>query len=259
MVLDGPGDVVDDGEVLLAAGLDGRQHRFDKLASLFALSTETQLSPDDSMTQAAFGRVVCRLNTLHLHKCPQPCFRVRLLRGRFVAVQRRLRWQCGREFIICGTQRRRGAVLMLDCQRRTAGNFQNRFDKQRCSAFVLPETGHEQSNEGDQFRSGHPNRHARRQRSTGGFTATRTAQPMALLLSDDRFDLGHLPDLMPQRAFIIAREDRTSPATLFRFERNDFVAFLGGNQRLFVSGMSGQSTPFSLRFSRVDAGRACGC
>ena len=72
MVLDGTGDVVDDGEVLLAAGLDGRQHRFDEPASLFAPCTEAQFSPDDSMTQAPFGRVICRLNTLHLQKRPQP-------------------------------------------------------------------------------------------------------------------------------------------------------------------------------------------
>lgn len=72
VVLDGPGDVVDHGEVLLAAGFDGGQQGFDKPASLFALGAETQLSPDDRMTQAAFRRVIGRLDALHLKKCPQP-------------------------------------------------------------------------------------------------------------------------------------------------------------------------------------------
>ncbi len=74
---------------------------------------------------------------------------------------------------------------------------------------------------------------------------------MALIFCDDRFDLGQLPDLMPQRAFIVTREDRAAPATLFRFERHDFLAFLGGNQRPFVSWMSLLSTAFSLRFSPI--------
>lgn len=72
MVLNGPDDVVDDGKVLLAAGFDGCQHRFDEPASLFALCTETQLSPENGITQVTFGRVAWRLNTLHIQKRPQP-------------------------------------------------------------------------------------------------------------------------------------------------------------------------------------------
>jgi hypothetical protein len=82
------------------------------------------------------------------------------------------------------------------------------------------------------------------QRRTGGFPATRTAQPMPLIFSDDRLNLGQFPDLMPRRASIIAREDRTATPTLFRFKRKDFLAFLRGNQRSFVSGMSALSTTF---------------
>lgn len=62
MSLDRASDVIDDGAVLLAAGFNDSEHCFDEPASLFALCSETQFSPDDRMTQAAFRRVIRWLN-----------------------------------------------------------------------------------------------------------------------------------------------------------------------------------------------------
>ena len=64
-------DEVDDGSFLLAAGFDDGEHGFDVTVASFALGAETQFSPDDSVTQAAFGSVVGRFDVRVFEKRPQ--------------------------------------------------------------------------------------------------------------------------------------------------------------------------------------------
>ncbi|MEI7701513.1 MAG: hypothetical protein WCK86_17070, partial [Planctomycetia bacterium] len=54
----------------------------------------------------------------------------------------------------------------------------------------------------------------------------RTTKPISFISRVVQIDLGQFPDLMPQRALIIARKDRTAPEKLFRLDRNDFVALI---------------------------------
>ena len=61
---EGLDDELENAAALFSAGFDDGQHRFDEAAATFALSAETQLAPDHSVTQAAFARIVGRLDFL---------------------------------------------------------------------------------------------------------------------------------------------------------------------------------------------------
>ena len=178
---------------------------------------------------------------------PQPALHRAFLRRRFIAVELRLSRQRRDQFRVRWLQRARDDRLLFDRQRGAAGDVQNRRDEQRRAAFALPETGHQQRDEGDQLRTRLAARHARGKRGTRRVAAAGTAQAMLLILGDQRFDLGQFIHLMPQRCGIAARQFRAAPATLVRLERNDSVALIGGNQRPFVPGMSRLTAVILLR------------
>ena len=71
---EGLGDEPEHALALLLAGFDDCQHRFDEAVAAVALGAETQLTPDHSVTQAAFTCVVGRLDFRIGQKRPQVLF-----------------------------------------------------------------------------------------------------------------------------------------------------------------------------------------
>ena len=62
---------VKDRPLLLATGFNHRQDAFDKAAAQIRLGAMRGATPDDRMTQRAFGTVVGRLKTGYGYKPPQ--------------------------------------------------------------------------------------------------------------------------------------------------------------------------------------------
>ena len=71
---EGLGDEAQHAPALFLAGFDDSQHRLDEAVAAFALRAETQLTPDHSVTQAAFACVVGRLDFRSAQKRPQVLF-----------------------------------------------------------------------------------------------------------------------------------------------------------------------------------------
>ena len=72
MCLDGLGEVVEGGPVLLATGLDDCQHRFDKTAAVIALCAKRKLAPNDTVTKGPLAAVVRGFDPVVFHVGPEP-------------------------------------------------------------------------------------------------------------------------------------------------------------------------------------------
>ena len=200
---------------------------------------------------AVASRVARTANTVNSsgHERPQPRLAVFFLGRRFVDIQVLLRRQFGRQLLIRRSQRFGHLVLDLHGQRRATRLAQQRAEELGRPPLALTIVGHQQRGERHQPRPRLALRHARGQFRTACFSTARARQPMPLVLGHVRLDLGHFPDLMPQRLRVAARELRAAASALGRLESLHVVAFVGWNQRSFVLFVAGLAAAFLFGFS----------
>ena len=183
------------------------------------------------------------------HERPQPRLAVGFLGPRFVDVQLLLREQLLRQRLIRRPQSRRDLVLDLHRQRRRARLPQERAEELGRPPLALAIKGHQQGHESHQPRPRLPLRHAGGQFRTSRFATGGTRQPVPLVLSHVRLDLGHFPDLVPQRLRVVTRELRPTAPALSRPQRQHVVTLVGGNQGSLVLLVAGLPATFLLRLA----------
>ena len=132
-------------------------------------------------------------------KRPQPTLVGCFLGRCFVDAQDRLGGESAGEFVISRAQGIGRLVLQLHHPAGRTRLAQHLLQEQRHPRFRLPKAAHQQRDQRHQPRAGLTGGNTRRQLGTGRRAAAATAQPMPLVLRDDRLDLGQFPDLMPQR------------------------------------------------------------
>jgi hypothetical protein len=121
-------------------------------------------------------------------------------------------------------------ILQLDDPAGRTGLVEHLFQEHRHSPLTLFEAAHEQGSQGHQPRSGLALGNAGGQLAAGAFPAARADQPMQLVFRHQRLDFRNLPDLVPQRLRVDARQRFATSAAIVGHAGDDLLT------RLPVSG-----------------------